>query len=111
VKNRNGFVYVAYQTKENGYHGRSFEDAFFNLNHDMLFNKGHGAFQSVSKKWFNEYKTDLNHFKFSEKGIGSKPSLAIEVLLNSEDDENGNQFANWEIPSYIKEGLVWLKQD
>lgn len=111
VKDKNGFVFIAYQTKENNYHARSFEDAFFNLNHKMLFEKGHGAFKSVTKKWFNEYKTDLNHFKFSEKGIGSKPSLAIEVLLNSEDDENGNQFVNWAIPSYIKEGLIWLKQD
>lgn len=111
VKDKNGFVFIAYQTKENNYHGRSFEDAFFNLNHKMLFDKGHGAFQSVTKKWFNEYKTDFDHFKFSEKGIGSKPSLAIEVLLNSEDDENENQFVNWAIPSYIKEGLIWLKQD
>jgi predicted ATP-dependent endonuclease of OLD family len=105
-----GFVFLAYQTEENGYHSRSFEDAFFSLNHEFLFSKGHDYFQSVTKKWYDKYEEDHDHFKFAESGVGSKPSLAIEILLNSDDDASGNKFSNWIIPAYIKEGLLWLRQ-
>jgi len=41
--------------------------------------------------------------------VGSKPSLAIEILLNSKTGENKKEFSNWETPHYIKEGLEWLR--
>lgn len=105
-----GYVYLAYQTEENGYHARSFEDAFFSSNQELLRTKGHGAFQSLTKKWFDLYLDDNDHFKFAEKGVGSKPSLAIEILINSES-AGEQEFSNWSIPSYIKEGLIWLRKD
>lgn len=110
VQDKDGLVFIAYQTKENNYHARSFEDAFFNLNHTLLSEKGHDAFPSLTKKWFDKYEEDKQHFEFSKNGVRSKPSLAIEILINSENDENGNNYMNWKIPGYIKEGLKWLKQ-
>jgi predicted ATP-dependent endonuclease of OLD family len=105
-----GCVYLAYQTAEDGYHARSFEDAFFNLNQELLRNKGHDSFQSLTKKWFDFYLADNDHFRFSENGVGSKPSLAIEILMNSES-AGELEFSNWSIPEYIKEGLIWLRKD
>lgn len=105
-----GCVYLAYQTAEDGYHARSFEDAFFSLNQELLRTKGHEAFQSLTKKWVDSYLADNDHFKFAEKGVGSKPSLAIEILMNSESTGE-LEFSNWSIPDYIKEGLLWLRMD
>lgn len=38
-----------------------------------------------------------------------KPSFAMDILLNS-CYEDGNDYSNWKIPLYIKEGLEWLKK-
>lgn len=107
----NGHILIIYQTVENGYGARSFEDAFFHINNKFL--EDHRAkFPSLTKKWIDEFLDDddddaCDVFKFSEKAVGKKPPLAIEILLNSKDKE----YSNWEIPAYIKEGLLWLKQD
>ncbi len=48
-------------------------------------------------------------YDLSEECIDKKPSFAMEILLNSKIDNDGNEYSNWEIPNYIKEGLIWLK--
>ena len=106
-----GHLFIAYQTKENDYHARSFEDAFFHINKDFIL-KESNSFASLTDKWLKKYLTDdVSVFEFSEKAVGSKPSLAIEILLNSKVDTDGNEFSNWEIPLYIKEGLEWLRKN
>ncbi|OLO10436.1 hypothetical protein BTW10_14745 [Chromohalobacter japonicus] len=106
-----GHVFTAYQTKDGGYHGRSFEDAFFSLNKSFL-RLGHDRFPSLTKKWYEKYMIDdVGPFVFAEKAVNSKPSLAIEILLNSEEDVDGNAYSNWKTPSYIEEGLKWLRGD
>ena len=106
----NGFLKIVYQVEENGYHGRSYEDAFFSINKDVL-NAGHGAFPSLTKKHLDLYlSNDIDALEFSEKAVNSKPSLAIEILLNSETTEEGVEFSNWHVPLYIKEGLLWLRK-
>lgn len=111
VTNRKGFLAVIYQTEENSYHARSFEDAFFHLNKDFIIDTSH-FFASLTPKYLKKYSEGtIDVFEFSEKGVNSKPSLAIEILLNSKDDNSGKEFANWETPAYIKEGLLWLKED
>jgi predicted ATP-dependent endonuclease of OLD family len=109
---KNSTLFLAFQTKEDGYHGRSFEDTFFSINKDLL-GKDADVFLSLTKKWFDEYvENKIEALEFSEKAVGSKPSLAIEILLllNSKSTDNKN-FPNWKVPSYIKEGLEWLRKD
>lgn len=107
----NGHVFTAYQTADNGYHGRSFEDTFFSLNKDLL-NLGHDRFSSLTKKWYEKYlASEIEPLEFAEKAVNSKPSLAIEILLNSEYNGEGLAYSNWKIPSYIEEGLKWLRGD
>lgn len=106
-----GLLKVVYQIEEQGYHARSFEDAFFSINKAML-NVGQNSFPSLTKKHFEKYMNDeIDAFDFSENAVNSKPSLAIEILLNSQPDGDGVEFSNWEVPLYIKEGLLWLRKN
>ena len=108
--NENGQLMLVYQTEQDGYHGRSFEDAFFSLNKSLL-KKGSDFFPSLTKKWFDKYMaSEVEALEFSEKAVGSKPSLAIEILLNSEHGDV-QEYTNWRVPAYIKEGLEWLRKD
>jgi predicted ATP-dependent endonuclease of OLD family len=107
----NGLLKIVYQVEEHGYHARSYEDAFFGINKTLL-DGGHSAFPSLTKKHLDKYlANDIDAFEFSEKAVNSKPSLAIEILLNSETNEDGIEFSNWQLPLYIKEGLLWLRQN
>jgi putative ATP-dependent endonuclease of OLD family len=108
--NRKGKLLVIFQIKENNYHARSFEDSFFNINNKFICNEDNN-FDSLTQKWLTEFKADEDSFKLSENGVSSKPKLAIEILINSQADASGNEFSNWQIPAYIKEGLLWLRKD
>ena len=106
--NKEGNLLIVFQTEELDYHARSFEDAFFNINKKFICDEGN-SFKSLVPKWLNKFKENENCFELSENGVASKPSLAIEILMNSIPDK-GVEYSNWEIPEYIKQGLVWLKE-
>lgn len=110
---KDGQLFIAYQTEENGYHARSFEDSFFHLNKGFITDDAN-QFASLTCTWVNKLKQDLSGSEFYEtveKAVGKKPPLAIEILLNSKNDEQENHFSNWETPHYIKEGLEWLRKN
>jgi len=113
----NGKVKVAYQTNvsENSDEikcGRSFEEAFIIENSEYIFNK---AFNFED----NEYKFDKNSFSnITQKNI-KKCQNKEEIKNNSYDISNDinskTDFAfdllsdnSWSVPTYIKEGLIWL---
>ena len=109
VVNEKGHLFIICQRKEKDYIARSFEDSFFHLNKNFLVDNK-DKFPSLTTKWINKYldeNDDCDVFMFSEKAVGKKPQLAIEILLNSKDEK----YSNWAIPAYIKEGLLWLKED
>jgi len=111
VSNKKGSLLLIFQIAEGAYHPRSFEDAFFCLNKAFITNPVK-SFPSLTPKHLEAYRLGtIDDFIFSEKAVGSKPSLAIEILLNSETNAAGHEFSNWQIPAYLKEGLLWLKQD
>lgn len=101
-KDINGHVMIQYQEKEDSvnYYPRSFEDAFICINTDFI--KGN-EFSALKNKEIIEESND--YYKIADECVDSKPSFAIEILLNSKED-----FSNWNIPKYIKEGLEWLKK-
>ena len=107
VSDAGGYLMCTYQTKETAnsvdYHARSFEDAFFHIN--KLFIAEH-TFLSLKQSSLNKFvNSEIDAWKMA-KEVKKKPSFAIEVLLNSEQD-----FTNWNIPAYIREGLRWLQID
>lgn len=116
-QNEDGKLMIAYQTKEeNGkeYYSRSFEDAFFCCNRQFIIDNISNFHCLKNKKYFDE-KDESGIYQYSpyelaEKCVKSKPAFPMEVLLNSESDGKCD-YSNWKIPSYIKEGLLWLKQD
>lgn len=110
------------------YHARSFEDAFFHVN--RLFIKSVVAqpaavgFPSLKRGELDKYlNAQGSCYDMAVHGITKKPSFAIEVLLNSatttillaaSSGEAKNldlEFHNWNTPSYIEEGLAWIKRD
>jgi predicted ATP-dependent endonuclease of OLD family len=117
---KNGSLMLVYQIKEENSHGdiynaRSFEDAFFHINRDMII-KHKDSFNSLQlKNLLDEIdaKTSKfihNSYHLANQCVIKKPTFAMDILLNSSYEDNKN-YSNWEIPKYIKDGLLWLKMD
>lgn len=110
--NNDGSYMVCFQTSENGYQPRSFEDDFLALNKDFVLENDFTE-RAVKTGFKAVFAAIDNAFEAADK-VESKAAFAFEILLNSKDEPlaNGNidPFGGWSIPSYIKEGLVWLRK-
>jgi len=92
---------IVYQTEEDGYHARSFEDSFIHINRQFL---------KDNKEEFNSLKRDedidddtMDAYDIADNCIKKKTLFATDVLYFSGDD-----LENWKTPNYIKNGLLWL---
>ncbi|MBF0989008.1 MAG: AAA family ATPase, partial [Clostridiales bacterium] len=100
----NTILLICYQQEEEHYHARSFEDAFIHINKDFI-NSNIGNFRGLkNKKSFEDNSKDA--YELAQECIDKKTYFALDILYHS--DEN---FSNWKIPAYIKNGLLWLKKD
>ncbi|REH54729.1 putative ATP-dependent endonuclease of OLD family [Tenacibaculum gallaicum] len=98
-----GNLCVVYQTMENGVNARSFEDAFIQINREFI-NDNKEEFKGLKNRpYFDIAENDS--YKLAEECVNKKTHFALDILFHT--DEN---FTNWQIPQYIKEGLLWLKQ-
>lgn len=115
-----GFLMIVYQVTEvnedgDNYNARSFEDAFFHINRKLITDSK-DKFNSLKNiDYFDERESVYGDYIYdsyvlAEKCIQSKPSFAMDVLLNSISDDKSN-YSNWGSPKYIKEGLLWLKEN
>lgn len=97
----NGMVRIAFQTMQNRYHARSFEDAFICCNYEFV--KQHkDEFKGLKNR--NLIKDSKGfYYKIANKCIDKKSAFATDILYFSDDN-----YTNWIIPDYIKEGLEWL---
>ena len=108
IQDENGYLVCIYQIIENNYNARSFEDAFFHINRDFFINQIDSFPMGIkNKSHFSNLDKDV--YYLADNCVKKKPALAMEILLNSETDDDGNQFSNWNTPLYIKEGLEWLR--
>ncbi|WP_207816096.1 ATP-dependent endonuclease [Pseudomonas sp. 50_B] len=133
-----GNLLCAYQTVETNkegelYHARSFEDAFFHANKafikSLAFDEhssfiGDTKFPSLVQTHLKRFaRGETDPYTCAEDAITSKPSFAMEILLNSTIakldvnefqtgavKEVSMEFSNWNTPLYIREALQWLKQ-
>jgi predicted ATP-dependent endonuclease of OLD family len=109
-----GHIAVVFQTQEKNskgdkHYARSFEGAFFHLNRQFIIDYKE-TFKSL--KNITHFENDTKDpYDLANECVDKKPSFAMEILLNSKPDANENEFSNWQIPAYIKEGLSWLKKD
>ncbi|MCL2279435.1 MAG: ATP-dependent endonuclease [Oscillospiraceae bacterium] len=99
-----GALRVAYQTEENNYLARSFEDSFIALNLDYI-KRNVDAFEQGLKNRENFNASNLDYYELANECICKKSSFATELLYNEANSED-----KWEIPKYIKEGLEWLRK-
>jgi predicted ATP-dependent endonuclease of OLD family len=99
-----GNLCVVYQTQESGYNARSFEDAFININRGFI-TPIKDKFKGLQNR--NDFDdSSKNAYTLAENCIKKKTHFALDIIYNSNE-----AFSNWQVPAYIKEGLLWLKQD
>ncbi len=96
-----GLVRIAYQTMQNRYHARSFEDAFICCNYDYIKQHKDDFRGLKNRDNITDKKGDC--FKIAEECIDKKSAFATDILYFSDSN-----YSNWVIPRYIKEGLEWL---
>ena len=93
---------IAYQTKECGieekYPGRSFEEAFININFHFI-EKNKDTFASMKNR--EEFTEDKSPYELAKRCIDKKTTFATDLLYHGD---------GWKIPEYIIEGLKWLRQ-
>jgi predicted ATP-dependent endonuclease of OLD family len=102
-------VYVCYQQeeinqKDEKYHARSFEDAFIHVNRAFVNGKKDDFQGLQNRKLFED--DGNNAYVLADKCIKKKTHFALDILYNSNEN-----FSNWRIPAYIKNGLLCLKKD
>lgn len=103
-----GYLRLTFQYgKKDTYQPRSFEDAFFSENEKFITEN---SFSSLHLDSLELFKRDKDAYELANNGVNGKSTLAIEILLNSKKEDT-RDFSNWEIPTYIKEGLLWLRKD
>ncbi|WP_069658021.1 ATP-dependent nuclease [Arcticibacter eurypsychrophilus] len=102
-------VCICYQQDElnendEKYNARSFEDAFIHINRAFV-NGNKDEFQGLqNRKLFDDVVS--NAYLLASSCIKKKTHFALDILYHSD-----KEFSNWNIPSYIKNGLLWLKED
>jgi len=106
-------IKVAYQIEENGYHARSFEDAFIAINLENIKN-------NVGNEEENDNLSGLKKIEKIKKFIDSNNNdyytLTKEILkLDGKSDFASSivylgftKNIKWKTPKYIEEGLKWI---
>lgn len=110
-QDENGNMRVCFQEKENNYQARTFEDNFFAINKDFLQdNKDtiRGLDEGKLKDFLDTAK-EFDEYDLAEAGIESKATFAVEIIFNSVK-KGDNEFCGWNIPQYIKDGLLWIRK-
>jgi len=97
-------VCICYQQEENTYHARSFEDAFIHLNRAFV-KANKDSFQGIKNA--SDFDDDTKSpYTLADNCVKKKTHFALDILYHSDD-----KLSNWNIPAYIKNGLLWLKED
>lgn len=122
---KDGKVLIVYQIGEVNHEGvtynaRSFEDAFFHINKKLFTELDEDDNEKKIQKCAETFQGLKNielifdnkkdSFDLAKDCVNKKPSLAMDILLNSKSDDK-NDFINWQVPQYIREGLEWLQKD
>ncbi|KAA9341161.1 ATP-dependent nuclease [Larkinella humicola] len=97
-----GKIRVAYQVIEDTASecARSFEDAFLVRNAHVL--SGSPGGQVIPKLLGQRTEMDIRQHAYEiAQEIDSKTAFAFDVMM----------LTNWEVPTYIKEGLTWLANE
>lgn len=100
----NSTVCICYQQEEEAYHARSFEDAFIHLNREFV-KENKSTFRGLKNASDFDDNTKTP-YDLASSCIKKKTHFALDILYHADE-----KFSNWDIPAYIKNGLLWLKED
>ncbi|KRF67324.1 hypothetical protein ASG99_16740 [Bacillus sp. Soil768D1] len=96
-------IKIAYQTKEKNYQGRSFEDAFININKETIKMNKDNIDGLKKTKLFEE---EENIYELTQEVLDKKSNFAASLLYLALSEEA----IDWEIPAYIRGGLSWIAE-
>ena len=96
------YIHIAYQSNENSYHARSFEDAFINVNLEKI-KANLNAIGGLKNK--EEFDTCSDMYNLTEQVIDEKSDFASALLFLTYA-----KGLKWKTPAYIWEGLEWLQK-
>lgn len=98
-------IRLAYQIPEteDDYQPASFEDSFISLNKSFIVNQKDGLIKYGALKKFDDSEIE-DFYNFARDKVNKKSAFASS-LLYFEDEQN-----TWEVPKYILEGLLWLRE-
>ncbi|HBG35275.1 MAG TPA: ATP-dependent endonuclease [Holosporales bacterium] len=95
-------IKVAYQLEEDGYHARSFEDAFIHINREKIKTDAPDL-EGLKNK--HHLKDDAKKtYELTTEILGSKSAFASSLLYHALTVDG----LEWSMPLYIKEALSWL---
>ena len=97
----NSNIKISYQTEENSYQGRSFEDAFLNINLDLIKSKRDNLDGLKNK---DELDTNTDIYLLTENILDKKSHFASSLLYLALSDDD----LTWKVPQYIRDGLKWI---
>lgn len=98
----NDKIKVAYQLKENEYHGRSFEEAFININTDALISNV-STVTGIDDKSKDILESDKTVDEKTTEMLKKKSDFASSLLWNALTND-----VEWQMPLYIRKGLEWI---
>lgn len=100
-------IRVAYQTNENGYNARSFEDAFINANKDFFLTEHPIDKGKKIKDEFSYLKNKDISIEMPDKFTSKqKTEFTFDIMSFNE-----KEYGEWKVPEYINEGLIWLAKN
>jgi len=98
-------IKLAYQLEENGYHARSFEDAFIAKNFAKI-KEIKGDLAGLKNTDEIDKFDGSDYYNLTEKILSKKSDFAGSVLYAALVDGE-----NWETPKYIMDGLKWIHKN
>lgn len=103
LPNANSNIKISYQTEESSYQGRSFEDAFLNINLDLIKSK-RDKLNGLKNK--DELDTNTDIYLLTETILDKKSHFASSLLYLALSDDG----LTWKVPQYIRDGLKWIAE-
>lgn len=96
-------IKVYYQTTENNYHARSFEDAFININLESIKTNRESinGLQNI-----DNLDTVNNVYDLTERILKKKSDFAFSLLYLAL-----SKSIDWQMPLYIRNALEWIQND
>jgi len=95
-------IRVCYQTEQNGYHGRSFEESFISLNAQKLL-ENISDLRGLNSNAENQLINNTDYDDMTEQILGKKSEFASSLLWLAL-----TKGIIWNIPNYFEEGLSWI---